>query len=141
MAMNDDDPYRAPSAQPTRRAGGKGGRRKFLRDVAFAQKGILVCILIEILLFVSQFFVQPSARPIVGVVYVAVSLAATVFVFLLAMKVYNVVLGIVLGIGTIIPCLGLIILLVVNGKATKILQENGISVGLLGADLSALRSD
>ncbi len=33
---------------------------------------------------------------------------------------------------------GLISLLVVDGKATSILQQNGINVGLLGADLSRI---
>lgn len=47
-------------------------------------------------------------------------------------------LGIVLGILTLIPCIGLIVLLVINGKATGVLRENGIGVGLLGANLSKL---
>ena len=34
------------------------------------------------------------------------------------------------------PYIGLIVLLVVNGKATGILKQNGIKVGLLGANLS-----
>jgi hypothetical protein len=50
--------------------------------------------------------------------------------------VYSVASGILLGIGTFIPCVGLLILLMINGKATKILRENGHNVGLLGADLS-----
>ena len=55
---------------------------------------------------------------------------------LLAIKVYNIALGIVLGLLSVLPCIGLIVLLVVNGKATRILQSNGYRVGLLGADLS-----
>jgi hypothetical protein len=66
------------------------------------------------------------------------SIAGTVFVFMLAMKVYSTGLGIVLGLLTLIPCVGLIVLLIVNGKATSVLQANGISVGLLGADPSTI---
>jgi len=56
-----------------------------------------------------------------------------VFVFLLATKLYGTALGVLLGILTIIPLVGLIILLIVNAKAIKILRAAGIDVGLLGA--------
>jgi hypothetical protein len=38
-----------------------------------------------------------------------------------------------LGILTLLPCIGLITLLVVNAKATAILKAGGLKVGLLGA--------
>ena len=41
--------------------------------------------------------------------------------------------GIVFGILTLVPLVGLIVLLVVNAKATSVLRENGLEVGLLGA--------
>jgi hypothetical protein len=44
----------------------------------------------------------------------------------------------VLGILTLIPLVGLIVLLIVNGKATNLLREDGIHVGLLGARMSDL---
>jgi len=50
--------------------------------------------------------------------------------------VYNPVTGIIYGAGTIIPCIGLIILLVINTKATRTLELNGHHVGFFGADLS-----
>jgi hypothetical protein len=52
------------------------------------------------------------------------------------MKVYSVIQGILIGILTMVPCLGLLLLLLVNQKATKILKDNGHNVGLFGADLS-----
>src|SRR5260221_11674597 len=42
-----------------------------------------------------------------------------VFVFMLAIKLYNTALGIVLGLLTLVPLINLIVLLVMNGKATK----------------------
>lgn len=41
--------------------------------------------------------------------------------------------GIATAIISVIPCVGIVVLLVVNQRATKLLQENGIKVGLLGA--------
>ena len=61
------------------------------------------------------------------------------FVFLLATKVYGTGLGILLGLLTFIPCIGLLVLLIVNGKATRVLKENGFKVGLLGANLAEVR--
>lgn len=57
-------------------------------------------------------------------------------VFLLAVKLYGTALGIVLGILSLIPLIGLLVLLGVNGKATSVLRANGVKVGLLGARLS-----
>jgi len=61
--------------------------------------------------------------------------AAAVFVFLLAVKLYE-GLGVALGVLTLIPLVGLIVLLVVNQKATGTLQANGYKVGFLGAPVS-----
>jgi hypothetical protein len=44
----------------------------------------------------------------------------------------------VYAIGALLPCIGLIVLLIVNQKAIKILRENGHEVGFFGADLSKL---
>ena len=106
--------------------------------VAKYQKGILVCILIYIVAVVGQFALPPQLRQLVGLGVLVVGLIAAVFTILLAMKTHGTVLGIILGLLCIVPILGLLILLVVNQKATTVLQCNGIKVGLLGADLSSL---
>ena len=46
--------------------------------------------------------------------------------------------GIVLGILTLVPILNLIILLVINGRATNLLRKHGIKVGLMGAKASQI---
>lgn len=135
-----ENPYAAPASEgrPSEVAGVNSGRREDVRSVAVYQKGILVCILIQIVTFAAQ-FVLPEDLAIAiawAVIFVGVSLTSTVLVFLLAMKVYNVAMGIILGIGALLPVIGLVVLLMVNGRASRILQENGHRVGLLGADLS-----
>ncbi len=109
-----------------------------LKAVAKYQKGILLCILAEMLFFGLQIGAPQQLRPFISLVFLAASLVATVFVFLLAMKVYSTGMGIFLGILSLIPCVGLLVLLIVNGKATGVLKDNGISVGLLGAKMSDL---
>lgn len=135
----DENPYQSPASIP-QAVGVLSGSREDLRNVAMYQKGILVCILIYLLAVIFQFAVPAQLRLLLGVGVLVLGLAGTVFVFLLAMKVYSVGVGILLGILTFIPCIGLLVLLMVNGKATSILKQNGIRVGLLGANLSDIQA-
>ena len=132
-----ENPYQSPSGQ-SQIVGVKSGSREDLRSVAKYQKGILVCILINLTAVVCQLAIPADLRPIIGLSVLVVGLAGTIFVFLLAIKVYSTGVGVLLGILTLIPCVSLIVLLVVNGKATGILKQNGIKVGLLGANLSEI---
>ena len=132
-----ENPYEPPLESSTA-VGVLSGTREDLRSVARYQKGILVCILIYIVAVVGQFVFPPEMRMIIAYGMMLVGLAGAVFVFLLAIKVYGIGMGILLGILSFVPCLGLIVLLIVNGKATGVLKQNGIKVGLLGADLSSI---
>jgi hypothetical protein len=132
-----ENPYQSPSAQ-SQVVGVKSGSREDLRSVAKYQKGILVCILIYLIAMIGQFAVPAELGFIIGLGVLVVGLVGTVFVFLLAIKVYNTGVGVLLGILTLVPCIGLFVLLVVNGKATGVLKQNGIKVGLLGANLSQI---
>ena len=135
-----DNPYEAPPLTTSAPAaiGVLSGTREDLRSVAKYQKGILVCILVYLIAVVGQFVLPPELRALVGIPVLIAGIVGAVFVFLLAIKVYGTGLGIVLGILSLIPCIGLIVLLIVNQKATSILKQNGIQVGLLGANLSAV---
>jgi len=129
--MLSDNPFqthRSSRRQPVRSSYGQ----EYLRSVATYQKGILICILIYIAGIIGIPVIGPFAAPVVGVA----SLVGAVFVFLLAFRIFGGFVGFVLGVLTLIPCIGLIALLVVNGKATSVLRQHGIKVGLLGANLS-----
>ncbi|HWE96988.1 MAG TPA: hypothetical protein VG269_23705 [Tepidisphaeraceae bacterium] len=112
--------------------------RNDLRNIAVRQKAIMYCILAYIALIIGQFALPPELRIIVVLLAAGASLTAAVFVFMLAIAVYNTGIGIVLGILTLIPLVGLIVLLVINSKATNILREHGIRVGLMGANSSQI---
>ena len=107
--------------------------REQIRVIAGRQKMLCVCLLAYIIAFIL-FFVSPGGLTrVFGLIGFAASVAAMVCVFLLATKLYGTGLGIVLGILTLIPLVGVIILLIVNGKATGILRKHGVKVGLMGA--------
>ena len=132
-----DNPYQPPRVDAPV-VGVLSGKREDLKSVAQYQKGILVCILIYLTAVLVRFLLPTEVLPLLGIGILALGVVGTVFVFLLAIKVYSTGIGILLGILTLVPCLGLIVLLIVNGKATSILKQNGIKVGLLGANLSQL---
>ncbi len=108
--------------------------REDLRAVARSQRAILLCILIYFVALVAQFPLPATLRGALGVAALVVSLVATYFVFQLAIRLYNAGVGVLLAVLTLIPCVGLIVLLIINGKATALLTSNGIQVGMLGAN-------
>lgn len=141
------NPYQSPQApiqqKPPVISGVLSGSIEDLRSVAVYQKIILICIFIYLVAVGFNFvFRIVNPMPVLEVVTMLIGLAtsvvACVFVFMLSIKVYGTVQGVVFGILTLIPCVGLIVLLVVNGKATAILRQNGYKVGLLGANLSKI---
>jgi hypothetical protein len=135
MMSTDENPY-APPRSADVAFGVKSGRREDLKTIALAQKSIFVCILLQILGFTAQFAAPLEYRLPILIAIMAVNIIAVASVLLLAIKVYNVVTGVILCLGAMVPCISLLVLLVVNSKTTSILQQNGHRVGLLGADLS-----
>jgi hypothetical protein len=105
-----------------------------LRVVATRQKGLIFCILAYLLAVAAQFALPEELRLLAALFALAVVVAAVVFVFMMALELYGVGIGIVMGVLTLIPLVGLIVLLIINGKATKLLRRHGIKVGLFGAD-------
>ena len=116
---------------------GKG--KEALRQIATYQRGVIYCILGQILAYVANIVLMqtsPLLAFIPSLVVLGALIAGTVFAVLLAIRVYSTGMGIAMGICAIIPCLGLVLLLIINQAATKMLTENGIKVGFLGASMS-----
>jgi hypothetical protein len=110
-----------------------------IREIAGRQRAIILCIVAGIILYVAlaagQTQLPLAVKLLLLMALLACNITATVFVFLLTTKLYGTGVGVLLGVLTLLPCIGLITLLIINGKATAILQQNGIKVGLLGATL------
>ena len=123
----------------SRRKSNLRGRRRplqELRQIALYQKAICICILVYVVAMAAQFLLPVELRPILAVVALPACITAAVFVFLLSLRLYSVGVGVLFGLLTLIPLVGLVTLLVLSSKATGTLQMNGYKVGLLGADLS-----
>ena len=116
----------------------RGMRRSELRAIANYQKGIIVCILLNICLFAASFMMEQEDRIYLLIGYVPIALVSLACVFMLATTVYGTAVGVILGVLILLPCIGLIVLLIVNQKATSILKSHGIHVGLFGANTSRI---
>ena len=105
-----------------------------LKKIATAQRGVLMCVLVYILCIASNFI---GLGGIAIYVMIPLVLVAMFFVFKLAQALnYSMVVAILCCILLVVPLVSLITMLVLNGKATKILKENGIKVGLFGANVN-----
>jgi hypothetical protein len=113
-----------------------GRTREELKLIAEAQRRMLVFLLIYVCSAMVRLALGQKFPPIANLGLLAVAIATAIFVFMLAIKLYGTGVGVLLGILTLIPLVGLFILLIVNGKATKILRENGLKVGFMGVKLS-----
>src|SRR5262245_14162576 len=90
--------------------------RTDLREIAMRQKGIIYCILGYIVLVACSVILPPPAKGFAALATLGVAAVAAVFVFMLSIAIYNTGAGVALGIATLIPCAGLIVLLIINGK-------------------------
>jgi predicted RNA-binding Zn-ribbon protein involved in translation (DUF1610 family) len=113
--------------------------RQNLYSVALYQKIIIWCILAYFIAVIAQFAIPEESRLLLALAVVPVVLLAAVFVFMLALQVYSTGAGILLGILTLIPLIGLITLLIISQKATGLLNQAGYQVGLIGASLSQFK--
>jgi hypothetical protein len=114
-----------------------------VKDIAIYQRGVILCILVYVLFGISfvslrQAAVGPPEVVLFGgiAVYLALAVTALVLIFQLASRTYNSVAAGLLALLILVPCLGLIGLLIINIQATSVLQANRVRVGFLGARMS-----
>ncbi len=116
---------------------------KRLKRIAQNQRQICISIFLLILIAIAAIIFNDNAwvgadyTHWTSIAYYAVSIYALLNSILLIANVYNsVILGIVLGIFLLVPCLNILILLAVSQRATMYLKEHGFKVGFLGANMS-----
>jgi len=105
-----------------------------LRQVASHQRALNLRILVYIFAIILSFMLPGVLKLVAPVVGFGAGITGAVFVFMLSLSLYGIGLGVTLGILSLIPILGIIPLLIVNGKATRVLRAAGVKVGLLGAN-------
>jgi hypothetical protein len=131
------NPYQSPQpASPVAPPFGGDDREK-MRRVARFQQWVLYALLANIVINVTAMATRGS-DVVVSLAITALALmivAAAMFaIFKLANELYSTAVGVVCAVLMIVPCISLITLLIVNGKATTYLQQRGVKVGLMGVN-------
>jgi hypothetical protein len=113
--------------------------RDKLRRVARYQQWVLYALLanivINVLVMANAMAGYSAILATIGtLVGLLVVVAGMVAIYLLAKEIYNVGIGVLCAVLMLLPCISLIALLIVNGKATTYLQQRGVKVGLMGAN-------
>jgi hypothetical protein len=116
------------------------GDRQVLKEVAIAQRHVMLCVLGQLGIFCLNLIA--GSQHIAALSIVDMFLALGLLVFMI-MSVIRLAKGLLLSpviyvILMFIPCVSLLMLLSLSGKATKQLQQAGIKVGLLGADPNSI---
>jgi hypothetical protein len=145
-----DNPYQSPLAD-LQVVGAESRKHQHVQAIAVCQRGIIICLVIQFLVPVGGFLLMMTFFPlgatqlardivqVLGLVFLAAILVAMGLTFVLCLKVYTTAAGILMAVLALVPCLGLFVLLMANGRATFILIWNGHKVGLLGARLSEFK--
>ena len=115
--------------------------RQQARLVAKYQRWVIFALLGNIVANILAFATVRQALP-VRLIAIVLSLAVVVFamvaIFLLAKEIIGTAVGVLCAILMFVPFISLIMLLVVNQKATSYLQKNGVHVGFLGVDPNSI---
>jgi hypothetical protein len=117
--------------------------RERLRLIARYQRWVILALVVNIGLNIGYGLAGRSLGPgpalVLGALATLGVIACTMAaVFLLANKVYNTVAAVFCALLMLVPCVSLLVLLVINQKATTILQQHGIKVGFFGASESSV---
>jgi hypothetical protein len=144
--MSRDNPYAVPGVldpQPI-----VPNHRERLRAIAIAQRRVNLAVLAYLCLVGGNIAMLVLGQQFPGfallfitlirITAIGVIIFGAITVYRLAALLRGSVVAILYVIGLLIPCVGLLLLLTLSQKATKILQSEGVRVGLLGADPSSI---
>lgn len=135
--MSTQNPYEVPEVRNFVSA---SEDRERLRRIATGQRNTNLAALSYLCLLPANLLLRAVADSIPGsaVVFIILVISVIVYgaisVYGLASELRGKVVAVIYVIGLLAPILGLLLLMSLSGRATKILRENGITVGFLGAD-------
>ena len=136
-----DNPYQAPAEEPPEDKQESVKQQKLafqldLKTIIKHQKGVVACLCVYLLFLIGP-FLSPSEGKLFSVfMLMVVAVMAAAYAFPLETLLFNRSVAILLTLLTLLPGVGLLILLTVAHQTTKFLRSKGIHAGLFGANLS-----
>ena len=100
--------------------------REGLRIIAIYQKWLLFCLLIYIVAIISFGVLLEENWGKYRLVILVLQLVATALTSWLAMRIFGTGYGLIVGLLTLIPILGLIVMFIISRKVTNILRSHEI---------------
>lgn len=149
MTEDRENPYQSPQAA-CEVAEESDGPPKDLRQIAIYHKGLLVCVVIQVVLTFMQILLPSLHSPprgfvplhvfsLVATIMWFVMLAESVWIFLACLKLDSNWEAFLLMLAPCLPVVGLIVVVAIEGRARRRLKKHGCRVSFFGADLSQFR--
>jgi hypothetical protein len=106
--------------------------------IAKRQKALLYTFLIYLLISGATGVVSADVKPLLQLTALPIIISVVIFTARLCLKLYDKASAIFMIVLSIIPLVNLIILLIANSKATKLIKSKGFRVGLVGANIKEI---
>ena len=107
--------------------------------IAKNQKFVLIFLLFRIISYLLCGMAGDALGPLFSLLVLVFSILTVIFFVKLMMALRIATIWVVVrAVLSFLPIIGLVVLLVVNSKATKVLKSTGIEIGLLGASKSTI---
>lgn len=111
-------------------------------DVAKKQKHLIVVFFLYLFsVFVNVKFKGTDYTLIAQSAVLVLAIMVVIFLSLLAFGIFNKVVSVIFTILCFVPLINLVVFLIVNSKANKIIKSHGYKIGIAGADLQAIKND
>ncbi len=137
--MAEWDEYERPGAQPAERSADE------LRRIVRYQRWLIAVVLAQLALWGGFILIGVLGNRFAGTPRMPVILTfilgavGGIYVFLLCWELKRGgIVAFMLGAATFVPCMGLLVMTLVNGYATTELRKHGVKVGVFGASLAAV---
>ena len=134
--MSQKNIYETPKAELSIEKGSDGSDEILV--IAKRQKALLYTLLVYLLVSGASGGVNPEIKPLLQLVAIPVMIAIVIFTARLCLKLYGKAGAIFMIVLSIIPLVNLIIILIANSKANKLIKSKGFKVGLVGANIKEI---
>ena len=126
--QNSLNPYQAPATESRSQ---RDDREARLSSIARCQKGVLICVTLQLVLIAVQVLFGPRGGwwQLLAMTMLAVMCMGAVFVFLLSKQINGIAMATFQALLAFPPCLGILVMLNVSIKAAQVLRGDGLNAG------------
>lgn len=134
--MNDNEVYKTPESNLE--PGHDSEDLKNILVIAKRQKILLMTFLVYFILAGYSGSANVDIKPFLQLMLLPLMLAVVILTALLSIRLYGKIGATIMIVLSIVPLINLIIILIVNGSANKLIKSKGFRVGLVGADIKEI---